>query len=134
MRIFESGATRDDAETKPDYRGFLSPLVLERFGRYMCKHRVQADGNTRDSDNWKQGIPKKEYLSSLLRHIWTIWLFEEGFTPSATREEAEEAACAAFFNVQGYLLEHLKESLPSQISPFPVRDWRGDVDLSDDPG
>ena len=124
MRIFESGATRDDVDAKPDYRGFLSPLVLERFGRYMLKHRVQADGNVRDSDNWKRGIPKKEYLSSNLRHTLTIWLYEEGFA-GITQEEAEEAACASFFNIQGYLLEHLKESLVGGPTGEPVISWDG---------
>ena len=52
MRHFKSGATRDSDETKIDFEGFMSPLVIERFGEYMTKHRIQADGGLRDSDNW----------------------------------------------------------------------------------
>lgn len=32
MRKFETGATRDDDNTKSDYEGFFAPEVIERFG------------------------------------------------------------------------------------------------------
>jgi len=57
MRTFGGGATRNSDQGKPDYEGFLSPLVIIRYGEYMTRHRVQADGNIRDSDNWQKGIP-----------------------------------------------------------------------------
>ena len=57
VRVFDTGATRDQDTTKPDFEGFLSPFVIERFGEYMSKHRVQVDGSIRDSDNWQKGIP-----------------------------------------------------------------------------
>lgn len=107
MRHFETGATRDTAEGKPDYEGFLSPLVLKRFGDYMQKHRVQADGQVRASDNWQNGIPRDEYLKSLLRHVFDLWLLHRGFAGVAT-QEVEEALCGILFNAQGYLYEELK--------------------------
>ena len=62
MRKFETGATRDDDQDKIDYEGFESPEVLHRYGQYMHKHRKQADGKTRDSDNWQNGMPVKDYI------------------------------------------------------------------------
>lgn len=59
MREFRTGATRDNDEGKYDYEGFYHPLVVKRFGQYMDKHRKQADGKLRDSDNWQKGIPKE---------------------------------------------------------------------------
>ena len=59
MRNFDTGATRDNDDEKMDYEGFLSPIVLKEFGRYMHKHRKQTDGKFRESDNWQKGMPKK---------------------------------------------------------------------------
>src|SRR5262249_23974685 len=62
VREFASGAVRDGDAEKADYEGFLSPLVLERFGRYMHEHRRMADGTIRASDNWQRGIPLDAYM------------------------------------------------------------------------
>lgn len=105
LRLFPSGATRDTAQGKPDYAGYLSPLVVQRFGQYMLQHQTQSDGTQRASDNWKRGIPRKEYFSSLLRHFLDVWLLHEEY-PAATKN-LEDALCALFFNVQGYLHETL---------------------------
>lgn len=105
MRKFETGATRDTAEGKPDYMGYMSPLVVRRFGEYMLKHQTQADGALRSSDNWKKGIPLDAYMSSAGRHFVDWWLEHEGHE---SREGLEEALCALLFNVQGYLHELLK--------------------------
>ena len=118
MRIFKGGATRDTDDAKPDLEGFLSPLVLDRFAEYMTKHRVQADGKIRDSDNWQKGIPLEAYMKGGWRHFhdwWRqhrlrVWYGEE----SAREEddaELEEALCALMFNVMGYLHEHMKAKL-----------------------
>ena len=106
MRNFDTGATRDTDVGKPDYEGFLSPLVIERFGKYMDKHRHQADGKVRDSDNWQKGIPKDAYMKSGFRHFVDWWKEHRGIS---TKDGIEEAICALMFNVMGYLHEYLKE-------------------------
>ena len=106
MRHFEGGATRDSEEDKIDFEGFLSPHVLERYGAYMHKHRKQADGNLRASDNWQAGIPKDVYMKSLWRHFFDVWKEHRG---QHTLAGLEEALCAVLFNSMGYLHEVLKK-------------------------
>ena len=106
IRTFESGATRDTDEGKYDYEGFLSPLVLERYAQYMHKHRVQADGELRDSDNWQKGIPKDAYIKSAFRHFMDWWKEHRGLK---SREGIEDALMALLFNVMGYAHAILKE-------------------------
>ena len=64
VRKFDSGATRSSSDGKPDFEGFISPLVEERYGEYMHKHRLLPDGTLRASDNWQSGIPQRELLKS----------------------------------------------------------------------
>lgn len=113
MRQFDTGATRDTDAGKNDYEGFYSPLVVEAFGDYMTKHRIQADGKLRDSDNWQKGIPKEAYIKSLWRHFLDMWFLHRGYKriDKQTKEELtmKEVLCAILFNVQGYLYEILKE-------------------------
>ena len=106
IRQFGTGATRDTEEGKPDYEGYFSPLVFERFGVYMTKHRVQSDGTLRASDNWKKGIPLDAYVKSLWRHFMDLWMAHRWWKPV---ELLEEALCAIIFNAQGYLHELLKK-------------------------
>ena len=106
MRKFKTGATRDEEKDKLDYEGFLSPIVLERYAQYMHKHRYQADGKLRDSDNWQKGIPKDVYMKSLWRHFMDLWTEHRG---GKSRDGIEDALCGILFNVMGYLYEHLKE-------------------------
>jgi hypothetical protein len=106
MRQFDTGATRDTDIGKYDYEGFYSPLVVKRFGQYMDKHRKQADGKLRDSDNWQKGIPKDAYIKSAWRHFLDWWMEHRGYR---SREGIEDALCALLFNIQGYLFEILKE-------------------------
>lgn len=119
MRKFNSGATRDNEEGKFDYEGFFSPLVIERYGQYMHKHRKQADGQLRDSDNWKKGIPLDAYIKSAWRHFLDWWKEHRGLK---SREGLEEALCALLFNVMGYLYEILKrkeiKSIKEKIEKF----------------
>ena len=105
MRQFKTGATRDNDTNKIDYEGFLSPLVLERFGEYMLKHQFQADGKKRDSDNWQKGIPKDAYIKSGFRHFMAWWKEHRGIK---TDDGIEDDICALIFNAMGYLHEHLK--------------------------
>jgi hypothetical protein len=106
MRKFESGATRNDDKEQIDYEGFLSPLVIKRYGEYMHQHRIQADGKLRDSDNWQKGIPMDAYMKSGWRHFHDWWIEHRG---GESREGIEDALCGLLFNVQGYLHELLKE-------------------------
>ena len=106
MRKFETGATRNIDLNKFDYEGFLSPLVLQKFGQYMHSHRKQADGQLRDSDNWQKGIPKEAYIKSGWRHFFDWWKEHRGYK---TMDGLEGAICALMFNAMGYLHEHLKE-------------------------
>ena len=106
MRNFKSGSTRDDDTNKFDYDGFLSPQVIERYAEYMHKHRKQADGKMRASDNWQAGIPKEAYMKSVWRHFMSWWKEHRGIKSD---EGLEEALCAVIFNAMGYLHETLKK-------------------------
>jgi hypothetical protein len=106
IRKFDTGATRDTDEGKHDFEGFYSPLVVNRFGEYMTRHRKQSDGSLRDSDNWQKGIPKDAYVKSGFRHFHDWWLQHRGLQG---KDDIEESICALIFNAQGYLFELLKE-------------------------
>ena len=113
VRHFDTGATRDLDIGKPDFEGYLSPLVLRRFGQYMSKHRELPDGGLRDSDNWQLGIPRAVYIKSGFRHFLDWWDEHRGHP---TAEGIEDAMCALMFNVMGYLHEHLKAK--AQVPPM----------------
>lgn len=114
MRTFASGATRNLDNEKYDYEGFLSPLVLERYGEYMHKHRHLPDGTLRESDNWQLGIEKKAYISSMWRHLIELW---KGHRKYDVKEPMEESLCALIFNASGYLHELMKEKNAPQTNP-----------------
>lgn len=107
IRVFETGATRDLDISKYDYEGFISPLVLERYGAYMHKNRLQKDGSLRDSDNWQKGIPLTAYMKSLWRHFMSLWKLHRGLYSD---EDLEDSLCAIMFNSMGYLHEIIKNS------------------------
>lgn len=111
LREFDTGATRSLDDLRIDPEGFLSPIVLNRFAEYMNKHRRQADGSVRDSDNWQKGIPLDAYMKGTWRHFLHLWLRHRGFvvTDPKAGVDIEEDLCALLFNVQGYLFEVLKE-------------------------
>lgn len=116
MRTFDSGATRNPDGEKYDYEGFLSPLVLEAYGRYMHAHRRQADGTLRGSDNWQRGIPPDQYLKSAIRHVMDWWKIHREY-PCLDRETGQvvdlvDALCGVIFNAMGYLHERLKVEVP----------------------
>jgi hypothetical protein len=108
VREFNTGATRD-SDKPNDPEGFLSPLVLARFTAYMAKHRVQADGKLRASDNWQKGIPIDVYQKSLIRHVFAAWLT---WRTGLEDETLEDSLCAIIFNTQGMLHELLRERVP----------------------
>jgi hypothetical protein len=111
MRTFGTGATRDTAEGKLDFDGFFNPLVLERYAEYMDEHRLQADGNLRDSDNWQEGMPRSVYRKSLWRHFFDVWKLLLGMSVvdriTGKPIYIEDALCALLFNTMGVMLEIL---------------------------
>lgn len=113
MREFETGATRNSDTGKLDYEGFFSPLVLKRRAEYMHKHRVQANGQLRASDNWQKGIPITEYIKSGWRHFHDWWAAHRG-----NDVDIEEAICALMFNAEGYLHELLKAKQGPSPNPL----------------
>ena len=78
-RTFDTGATRDSVDDKIDIEGFISPIVLVAYCKYMHKMRTQHKGEPRDSDNWQKGIPLDVYVKSMLRHTLDVWLINRGF-------------------------------------------------------
>jgi hypothetical protein len=113
MRTFGTGATRDLDASKYDHEAFLSPLVIEAFGRYMHRKRQMADGSLRDGDNWQKGIPLSSYIKSAWRHLLDWWKLHRGYQASET---IEDALCAIMFNAMGYLHEHLKAKGESNVA------------------
>lgn len=111
IRTFDTGATRNSDANKPDYEGYLSPQVIEAFGRYMTKHRVQEDGSIRASDNWQKGIPRNVYMKSGFRHFMDCWKLHRRLETDKGDflqcSLLEESLCALLFNVMGYLHEFL---------------------------
>jgi hypothetical protein len=114
MRIFESGAIRDNNEGKLDFEGALSPQVLYAFATYMEKHSHTSDGE-RTSDNWQKGFPEDELMKSLMRHVVDLWMLHRG-CPCSRPETLKmpdwfDALGGAFFNLQAIWLEKIKEEL-----------------------
>jgi len=114
MREFKSGATRDDDNGKVDYEGFLAYSVLEAYGNYMNKHRIQADGKVRDSDNWQKGFGEKHFdvcMKSLWRHFLDFWAIHRGYKRYDNKDGHEitaiEAGCAMLFNIMAYMYKLL---------------------------
>ncbi len=105
-RTFDTGATRDTDEGKHDIEAFFSPLVTKRRAEYMHLHRMQGDGSLRDGDNWQLGMPYKQCLKSLVRHVEDIKLLSRGYD---AREDVETAICAAMFNLESMLLTRLED-------------------------
>lgn len=109
IRTFGTGATRDNDTDKPDYEGFLSPLVLAEYARYMHKNRKQSDGQLRASDNWQKGIPRDQYIKSAWRHFMDWWVVHRARGCAYDDlTETREAICALMFNAMGYLHELLE--------------------------
>ena len=111
IRAFGTGATRSADAGRYDPEGFMSPIVIERFCEYMQKHRVQADGKVRDSDNWQKGIPKQTYVKGMWRHALHLWTRFRGYEvqDAGAAADMEEDCCAILFNVQGLLFELIKD-------------------------
>lgn len=116
VRQFDTGATRDTAEGKLDYDGFLSPLVLHCYAVHMMNHQKDSSGEWRESDNWQKGIPMAQYIKSMWRHFFDVWSNHRRVLP-VRKERIIRALCALLFNVMGYLHEYLKEN-PEALKAF----------------
>ena len=110
MREFDSGATRDIVEDKLNYVKALSPIVLQRYVKYLGEHRTQADGTKRDWDNWKKGIPQDVYLEGEDRHHRAVWKLLQGYPAFDNHGPVtlEDSLCGVLFNAMGMLHEILK--------------------------
>lgn len=111
VRLFSTGATRDVDDGKYDYEAFLSPLVMEAYGRYMHACRMTATG-MRDGDNWQLGISLPVYMKSLWRHFFDFW---KAHRHIATHSHQIINALAIKFNTDGYLHELLKATPAAEI-------------------
>jgi len=80
--------------------------VLERYAQYMHKHRTQADGKQRTSDNWQKGMTKDAWMKSGWRHVHAWWKEHRGYK---TPDGIEDNLCGVMFNAMGYLNELLKD-------------------------
>lgn len=123
-RVFATGATRDTAEEKLEYAGFLSPTVLHRFAEYMHVNRHMRDGSLRASDNWQKGIPLDVYEQSLWRHFMDFWALHRGQKQCAVEKDMQVVLSALMFNIMGYLHEVLKaeNKFLSETRADPPRD------------
>jgi hypothetical protein len=108
-RYFEKGAYRDTDRGKNEYTKFLHPLVVEAYGDYMTKHRVQSDGVVRAADNWRTGFGddhKRVCLESAFRHLLDVWKELEGYE---SRDGIDEALGGLFFNTLALWAKVLEE-------------------------
>ena len=113
LRSFDTGATRDTAEGKLDYEGFLSPTVLRQYARFMNMNRLQSDGKLRDSDNWQKGIDMDVYMKSGFRHFFEWWTAHRLHNDDPNAQDSVgymAAMCGLLFNVMGYMHEWLKNN------------------------
>lgn len=148
LRRFETGATRNLDVNKLDYEGFMCPMVVESFAKYMNSHRMQKDGTLRSSDNWQRGIGLDVYMKSMFRHFFDVWKMHRGhkaYSPEDGHElTMEEALNAMTFNSNGYLHELLKSEAAAREDlaaaddececdecGCPCDEWCEDCDQSD---
>jgi len=104
MRIFKSGATRDNDTQKLNYTGSLSPIVLKCFTEFMRKHNIKNGKLQRDESNWKKGMPKQSYMDSKFRHFMMTWLLHDKFIKNdKDNSKLIESLCAELFNTMGFL-------------------------------
>jgi hypothetical protein len=99
-RKFKTGAVRDSDTGKENYVECLSFTALRRFAKYM-----KTQEHKYPPDNWRKGIPIKEYEKSLMRHLQKYFMnkYEGG-----SLEPDIDHLGAAWFNLQGLMHEDEK--------------------------
>lgn len=120
MRGFATGATRSSDAGRIDPEGFTNPLVEECFYNYMNKHRVQADGNLRASDNWQKGMPRESAIKGMMRHVLHLWTRHRGLPVTDEKAAANmlEDLAAIRFNVGVYMWEIIRENIRTTGRPW----------------
>ncbi|MDA3802366.1 MAG: hypothetical protein PF488_00505 [Patescibacteria group bacterium] len=91
MRNFKTGAVRDTSNNKISYYGFRHPLVEHSYGKYMLRHREQADGKLRSPNNWWGGWSEDTSIDSLARHVADLECLHAGLFVYKVRTKDGEA-------------------------------------------
>lgn len=112
LRQFKTGATRNNADNKLDYEGFINPIVEWAFAQYMHKHRLLEDGTMRASDNWQLGIPQQELMKSAHRHWQDLRLIQRDYTVGENGKVVSklDALLGLKFNVDAMIFDELKNN------------------------
>ena len=110
LRQFKTGATRNNADNKLDYEGFINPIVEWAFAQYMHKHRLLEDGTMRASDNWQLGIPQQELMKSAHRHWQDLRLIQRDYTVGENGKIVSklDALLGLKFNIDAMVYDELK--------------------------
>ena len=105
IRKFTTGAVRDQDNDKEKYVECFSFTAWRRFAKYMKTQEKKYP-----PDNWRKGIPEKEYEQSLMRHLQKYFMnkYEGG-----QLEPDIDHLAAAYFNLQGIMFEQDKPKPPS---------------------
>ena len=111
LRNFDTGAIRDNDDSKINYQGALSPLVLEAYGAYIQKHSLLPDGTRRNNKNWQNLFGTHEEhrqvcIESAWRHFIDLLMEHDGYD---SRDGLDEAIGGLLFNIQAYWFSVLKE-------------------------
>lgn len=100
---FSTGAVRDTQEGKEDYIESFSWLTFRRYAFYMKQMEAKYGRG-----NWIKGIPKANYLVSLMRHLQK---YIANKLYGAKLEPEIDHLSAALFNLQGLIHEEEMEKL-----------------------
>lgn len=100
VRKFESGAIRDNDETKEDYIETIPWRSMRRYARYMTSKKSRYGAG-----NFKKGIPIESYEQSLVRHLQK---YLENKYEGGDCEKEEDHLSAMVFNVFGIMFEETR--------------------------
>ena len=102
-RKFSSGAVRDNDIGKESFIECLSFSAMRRYAIYMKTQEKKYPPN-----NWRKGIPIKEYEQSLFRHLHKY--LSNKYEGSNLEPDIDHLG-AAFFNLQGIIHEEERAKL-----------------------
>lgn len=97
VRKFESGAIRDNDDTKEDYIETFSWTAQKRYAQYMTGKKARYGAG-----NFKKGIPIESYEQSLVRHLQK---YLENKYEDGTEEKEDDHLAAMRFNIDGIMHE-----------------------------